>query len=194
MGSKDADRCFEESFPGVSSLRRGLLATGAVLLAGLVWATRFGTHWPSVYYMTGSSMEPAIGAEEHFIAWSPPGAFSRGDLVLFRFEDEDGEFHVLRRLAALPGDTVAMDSGVVVVNGDAMPWPFRITSPRVTRSELAREHSLFDWGPWIVPRDSVVLLSDTRDMVGWPDTRFLGFIPKDDIVGKATRTVRGRRL
>jgi hypothetical protein len=46
----------------------------------------------------------------------------------------------------------------------------------------------------MVPPDSVVLLSDTRDMLGWPDSRFLGFIPLADIVGKATRTVRGRAL
>lgn len=165
----------------------------ALVLAGL-FATRFGSRWPSIYYMTGPSMEPTIAARRYFIAWSPPDRLVRGDLVLFRYEDEDGVFHVLRRLVALPGDTAAMDSGVVVLNGVPQRWPFRITTPHVWRSELAIEGTLFDLGPWVVPRDSVVLLADARDMVGWPDSRFVGFIPIEDIVGRATRTISGRRL
>jgi hypothetical protein len=46
----------------------------------------------------------------------------------------------------------------------------------------------------VVPADSVVLLSDTRDMLGWPDSRFLGFIPRSEIEGKATRAVTGQLL
>ena len=170
-----------------------LLAIGALIVGGL-WATGLGRRWPSIYYMTGSSMEPTLTAGEYFIVWSPPDRLAHGDLVLFRYEDEDGVFHVLRRLAALPGDTVAMDSGTVVLNGVPQPWPFRITTPKVRRSELALEGMLFDLGPWIVPTDSVVLLADTRDMVGWPDSRFLGFIPIENILGRATRTISGRRL
>ena len=67
-------------------------------------------------------------------------------------------------------------------------------TPAAGRSELAIEGRLFDLGPWIVPPDSVVLLADTRDMIGWPDSRFLGFIAIDDIIGRATRTIGGRRL
>jgi hypothetical protein len=39
-----------------------------------------------------------------------------------------------------------------------------------------------------------VLLSDRRDMLGWPDSRFLGFIPIDEILARADFTIRGRRL
>lgn len=139
-------------------------------------------------------MEPTLTAREFFIVWRPADRLARGDLVLFRYSDEDGVFHVLRRLAGLPGDTVAMDSGAVVVNGRRQGWPFRIDSPKVWRSELAIEGRLFDLGPWIVPPDSVILLSDSRDMVGWPDSRFIGFIPMQDILGRATRTLGGRPL
>ena len=164
-------------------------------LAGVgAWTTRLGTRWPSIYYMTGPSMEPTLSAREYFFAWSPPGELERGDLVLFRFEDADGVFHVLRRLVALPGDTVAMSSGAVILNGAVQEWPYQIMKPAASRSELAIEKTIYDWGPWIVPTDSVVLLSDTRDMVGWPDSRFVGFVPRVDILAKAGRTVWGRRL
>lgn len=110
----------------------------ALALASLAaWATALGTRWPSLYVMTGESMEPTVGAGDYFIAWSPPGRPAPGDLVVFRSRDEDGVFHVLRRVAALPGDTVAMDSGVVVLNGVPEQWPFRILVPAASRSELA---------------------------------------------------------
>ncbi len=179
---------------GRGLLRRSLWAALAVLALAGLWITRAGTRWPSIYYMTGPSMEPTIAAELYFLAWSRPGSLARGDLVIFRYVDEDGEFHVLRRLAGLPGDTVLMESGTVLVNGERQEWPHQIIKPGVWRSELAITHDLFNWGPWVVPRDSVVLLADTRDMVGWPDSRFLGFVPREDVIARATRTLRGRRL
>ncbi|UCC49243.1 MAG: signal peptidase I, partial [Gemmatimonadota bacterium] len=169
-----------------------LAVVGLLVLALLV--TRAGDRWPSLFYMTGPSMEPSVMAHEYFLAWSPPDRIERGDLVIFRFEYEGTVYHVLRRVAGLPGDTVAMDSGVVILNGEPQRWQFRIVTPAVYRSELAIEGVLFDFGPWIVPPDSVVLLADTRDMDGWPDSRFLGFIPKCDIEARADFTLSGRRL
>lgn len=169
-------------------------ATAALGAAALLWVTGLGTRWPSVYFMTGASMEPTVGAEEYFLAWSPAGSLARGDLVLFRFEDEDGAFHVLRRLAALPGDTIAMRGGAVTVNGEARRWAFRIIEPAAWRSPLASGGNLYDWGPRVVPADSVFLLSDTRDMLGWPDSRFIGPVARSDLVARATRTVAGRAL
>ncbi len=181
--------------------RRGSSYVGwavRVLLVALVafglWVTRVGTRWPSIYYMTGPSMEPAVAPLEYYLAWSPAGEISRGDLVLFRFADDADLFHVLRRVAGLPGDTVAMVAGVVRVNGVPQATPHRILRPLAWRSPYAIGGDLYDWGPWIVPPDSVVLLSDTRDMVGWPDSRFIGFVAIEDVVARATRTLRGRRL
>lgn len=159
-----------------------------------MWTTRLGARWPTLYYMTGASMEPTVKAEEYFLSWSPPGKLSRGDLVIFRYEDEDGVFHVLRRLVAFAGDTVSMRRGATIVNGIQRQWAFRIIESAAWRSPLARDSNLYDWGPWIVPADSVVLLSDTRDVIGWPDSRFIGYVSHDDIVARATRTLRGRRL
>lgn len=165
----------------------------ALLLVGAA-VTRLGTRWPAIYYMTGPSMEPTLAAEEYFLAWAPAGTIRRGDLVIFRFVDEDGEFHVLRRVAGRAGDTVSMEDGAVRVNGTIQPWPYQVMSPAASHSHFAIEGNLFTWGPWIVPPDSVLLLADTRDMVGWPDSRFVGFVPRDAIVARATRTLKGRRL
>ena len=178
----------------VTGIRVGFWLVVAVLILGALWTTRFGERIPSIYIQTGVSMEPTLAQGEYFVAWSPAGSIERGDLVIFRYLRGSREYHVLRRLVALPGDTVAMDSGVVVLNGEPQPWPFDIPSPGAWRSELAIEENIYTWGPWVVPPDSVVLLSDRRDMLGWPDSRFLGFIPIDEILARADYTVRLRRL
>ena len=162
--------------------------------AALLWGTRLFTVWPQVYYMTGSSMEPALRAREYFLTSSPVGRLARGMLVIFRYEDEDGVFHVLRRVAALPGDTILMREGHAIVNGRDDGRAFRILKPDAHHSPLARGGEIFTWGPVVVPRDSVFLLSDTRDMMGWPDSRFLGAIPVDRIEARATRIVWPRIL
>ncbi len=169
------------------------IALAAVVVLGF-WATGAGSRIPSIYIMTGPSMEPTVAEGESFVAWSPPDSIERGDLVIFRFSTRRGDLHVLRRVAGLPGDTVAMDSGVVILNGQPQPWPFDIASPGAWRSEYAIEENLYTWGPWIVPPDSIVLLADRRDMLGWPDSRFLGFITLDDILARAHFTLKGRRL
>ena len=166
-------------------VRRLTLAVMLILMAGL---TRGFTRLPAIYYMTGPSMEPTVLAQEYFTTGTP-GALARGQLVLFRYQDEDGVFHVLRRLAGLPGDTVAMRDGVAVVNGRAQSWPFRIIEPRAAISPLAREPNLYSWGPVVVPPDSVFLLADTRDIIGWPDSRFLGPVPRSVIVAAPRRIV-----
>lgn len=167
-------------------LLRAALALAALAL--LAW-TRGCTRWPQVWYMTGPSMEPTVRAREYFLATSPAGTLRRGMLVLFRYEDEDGVFHVLRRLAGLPGDTVAMQDGIAVVNGRLRAWPFRIQVAAAWHSPLARVRNLYTWGPLVVPRDSVFLLADTRDIVGWPDSRFLGPVPASAVEAEAGRLV-----
>lgn len=165
-----------------------------LLILAAAWSTRVGTRWPAIYYMTGPSMEPTVRARELFLTWSPPGSLARGDLVIFEFEDADGEFHVLRRVAGLPGDTLAMQDGELTLNGRRTPWPFRILAPRARVSAFALVGDLYSWGPWVVPQDSVFLLSDTRDHLGWPDSRFIGPVPTDRVIARATRTITGRPL
>jgi len=154
----------------------------------LVW-TRVFTRWPQVYYMTGPSMEPTVRAHEYFTTTSPVGRLRPGMPVIFRYEDEDGVFRVLRRLAALPGDTIAMRNGAAVLNGREQRWPFRIVEPRAWHSPLARVPNLYTWGPIVVPRDSVWLLADTRDVGGWPDSRFIGPVPLAALEAEAGRIV-----
>ncbi len=96
-------------------------------------------------------------------------------------------YHVLRRVAGLPGDIVAMRQGVVTVDGRPTAWPFRILAPKAWRYPGVRGGNLYTWGPVRVPADSVLLLADTRDAMGWPDSRFIGPVPVTALEAEARR-------
>ena len=187
---------------GAVWLKRALFGALVLFAGSLVWWTRGCTRWPETYVGSGPSMEPTVKPGEVFTVITPVGELRRGMLVVFRFHHEDDStYHVLRRLAALPGDTLGMQDGRAIVNGQPMDWPFQVLEPRAWRSPLARVTNLYTWGPLVAPRDSVLLLSDLRDVVGWPDSRFIGPVAIADLVGAAQRMVwttrpgrLGRRL
>lgn len=167
-------------------------AVRVLLLAvagGLLWGTRACSRWPQVYYMTGPSMEPTVRAKEYFVATGPVERLTPGALVIFRYDDGDNVYHVLRRVAGLPGDTVALRDGAAFVNGRPMGWPFHIEVPAAWRSDYVRGGNLYTWGPAVVPADSVLLLADTRDMLGFPDSRFIGPVAAASIEAIAKFTV-----
>lgn len=172
---------------------RVIAAVGLLALAA--WVTRVGTRWPQLYCMTDGSMEPSLHEGECFVVVSPAGRLRPGDVVLFQLDIGEERYAVPRRIAGLPGDTVTLLDGAVTVNGTPASWPFAIREPHQRRSRLAREDSLLTWiDPWVVTPDSLLLLADTRDMAGWPDSRFLGLVPASDVFARATITLTGRRV
>lgn len=162
--------------------RRAVTGLLLALLVALGVLTRGFTAFPSTYYMTGPSMAPAVGQGAWFVARPLRGHPERGQLVLLEHWIDDSLFHVLRRAVGLPGDTLAMVDGVLFVNGLAAGWPSRIVERRAERSlDGPIEGTIYNWGPVVVGPDSVFVLSDTRDMIGWPDSRFLGPVSADRI-------------
>jgi len=162
-----------------------------LLLAALAfaWWMRTRGHWPQVYRATDASMAPTVAPGAYFVATGPVRALRRGMLVIFRYQDPDNDdvYHVLRRVVALPGDTVAMRGGRLLVDGRPAPWPFRVVDPKASRSAMVRGGDLFAVAPVRVPADSVYLLADTRDVAGWPDSRFIGPVPITALEAEARR-------
>lgn len=169
------------------------IPTGFLLavLAGLAVLTRAFTAFPSTYYMTGPSMAPSVGQGEWFLARPLSGLPAHGDLVLLEHWIDDTLYHVLRRAVGLPGDTLRMVDGVLIVNTRTAEWPARIIERRAERPlDGPIPGTIYNWGPVVVGPDSVFLLSDTRDMIGWPDSRFLGAVPQTRLVGQYWRRLR----
>lgn len=108
--------------------------------------------------IVSGSMEPTISVRELMILdkWTlrrrPP---QKGDIVSFRspMSKED----LVKRVIAVPGDTVELRAKVVFVNNQRQDEPFAVHS---------RANSILDGddlGPLTVPANSFFVLGDNRD-------------------------------
>ena len=153
------------------------------------------------------------GAEVPFTGQRLPAvrAPQRGDVVVFQWP-EDLSKNFVKRLVGLPGDTLAMRDGVLIVNQqplreryvtrtepdvDPTYEDFRWQRDYLVRTAEARadgrsaqpsgleatDHpSRNNWGPLIVPRASYFVLGDNRD--NSLDSRYWGFVPDSLLRGR----------
>jgi signal peptidase I len=108
--------------------------------------------------------------------WAQP---QRGEVVVFR-SPADGE-RLVKRVAALPGETVELRGGRLFVNGLAVPWPHPVLLARGAAGPRR------DFGPVTVPADHYFMLGDNRDNSA--DSRYFGFVPRHHITGRSSSVV-----
>ena len=155
------------------------------------------------------------GWSRHSVPFSPPlptGRLNehlpnRGDVIVFRLPRDPGQTWV-KRLIGLPGDRVQVSGGVISVNGRAIPQSDSgetqdPDSPEIIVRRVwetlpdGRRYLTFDRGPdhpgddtevFVVPEGHVFAMGDNRDnsLDGrWPREIGVGFIPLDNLLGKA---------
>src|SRR3984893_2786287 len=96
----------------------------------------------------------------------------RGDVVVFWYPlDRSKSF--IKRVIALPGETVTIRQGVVTVNGAVVPEPY--VPPQY--------EDVSDYGPTRVPADSYFVMGDHR--ISSNDSRVFGPVPSQFIYGRA---------
>jgi len=131
----------------------------------------------------------------------------RGDIVIFA-SPKDGSTTLVKRIVGLPGDVVEMRDEQLLING--VPIDYAPTSD-IPDADLAlatraldhryatekfaeRSHSIMvlpqraamrSFGPTRVPVDQYLFLGDSRD--NSEDSRYIGFVQRDSIVGRAFR-------
>jgi signal peptidase I len=135
----------------------------------------------------------------------------RGDVIVFKFP-QDNSTDFIKRLIGLPGDRVQVVKGAVVVNGQAIPRegagltqdhddPGRIV-PRVLETARngrryityggAPEGEADNTGVYLVPAGTYFFMGDNRDNSldsRWPREIGMGFVPAENVVGKAQMVV-----
>ena len=98
------------------------------------------------------------------------------DVIVFVFpEDRDKDF--IKRVIGIPGDTVEVRHKKVYLNGQ----PIEDAHAHYTEGEGPAPRDTF--GPVTVPPGNVFVMGDNRDHSF--DSRFWGFVPFEDIKGKA---------
>jgi signal peptidase I len=96
----------------------------------------------------------------------------RGDIIVFKPPTEsDTDF--VKRVIAVPGDTVDIRNGSVYVNGELSAFADAVTDPR----------DYFNYPIVEVPEDEYFVLGDNRRASN--DSRSWGYVHANDIVGRA---------
>lgn len=106
-----------------ADLARQLLLTIAV---GLTLAVLLGVAVRS-YVVQGDSMWPGLHSGDHLLVDQLAFRFvapARGDLVVFRFPHPWLDQELVKRVIGLPGDTVLIRPGRVLINGRQLHEPY----------------------------------------------------------------------
>ena len=125
----------------------------------------------------GTSMMPTLINEERifinkFNYHFGIGGIERGDMVVFWYPNDTSKSYI-KRVIGLPGDTVEIDRGQVIVNG--RPLEEAYVPPEY------RDRS--SYAPRTVPQDDYFVLGDHRSSSN--DSRNWGFVDRKYIYGKA---------
>jgi signal peptidase I len=99
-------------------------------------------------------------------------AIERGDVVVFHYP-RDPEKSYIKRVIALPGDTLRIDRGRVYVNGTLLHEPY---VPPEYRDTLSVPEM-------VIPAESYYMLGDHRSIS--QDSRYFGPVDRSLIYGKA---------
>ncbi len=151
------------------------------------WRDVLPVNW---YYVPSTSMEPTLAIGDRFSATSVSADdLSRGDIVIV--ETSRGEDYV-KRLVGLPGDTVALENGIVILNDEPIEQsragrhiiedeeygPQDLQRLKEQFPGEKRPHFILDerssfgdeYGPVILGDNQYFLLGDNRDNAA--DSRF----------------------
>ena len=126
---------------------------------------------PSV--VQGPSMQPTLETGDRVLVNKLGYRFGepeRGDVVLLH--GEEGQL-LIKRVAALPGETVAARDGEIYVDGEPLREPY---AHRAAPAMLTME-------PTTVPPGHVYVLGDNR--ANSTDSRYFGPVPQERLVGEA---------
>ncbi|MCR9144414.1 MAG: signal peptidase I [bacterium] len=159
---------------------------GALIALVVAFFVRLAVHALIVFPLSISSpdMEPTYpaGSSPYFLQIFDPAGLTRGDVVLLTHPEHPDQ-HMIRRIAALPGEQVQIHARRLFVNNKPLEseWERRIAAELRYPGEPLHSGSLRrDFaGPVIVPDGQIYVLADNR--VHALDSRQLGPLPLESV-------------
>ena len=165
--------------------RSSLWAEGRLLLRDLVFALMIAAlvvvFVVQPVKVEGTSMLPRLHDGERIFVnkliyydeyrWAPK--VERGDIVVFWFPDDPAKSYI-KRVVGLPGDTVELREGSVLINGSMLNEGYLDPKSNLSTRSLA---------PAYVKPNYYFVMGDNRDNSS--DSRTWGLVPKKYVYGKA---------
>jgi signal peptidase I len=129
----------------------------------------------------------------------PAATIHRGDIIVFH-DPIDSSMHLVKRIIGVPGDRIRLRGGRVYIDGQALAEPYAVyrpsppdnfrdnfprlqsADPDINSAWWIRMRKLIDNGELIIPAGNYFVLGDNRN--DSEDSRYWGFVPREDIVGK----------
>jgi signal peptidase I len=171
-----------------------LVACGVVWVGSIAWTMLVESYITERVRVDTDTMAPTLlKGDRLFVAPRRNVPIRRGELVVYKL----WETRYVKRVVGVPGDTLAMLSGVLSVDGRPALEPYAIHVDegdlRDRRFDWQRAYALQPdratdvptlrtWGPLVVPRAAYFVLGDNRGET--VDSRYNGFVGDSDILGR----------
>lgn len=181
--------------------KKGRWITELIVIVIIVLLIRAFVTQP--YNIPSGSMQPTLLVGDFILVNKLVYRFSepqRGDIVVFKYPI-DPNIDFIKRIIALPGEEIEVRNNQVFINGKPLPLievgrGEENGVRKVIYEEIlpeGRKHkvqfyedfpfSKRDFGPVVVPPNHYFVMGDNRD--NSEDSRYWGFVPRENIVGKA---------
>ncbi len=183
------------SNPAPPSNTRSLIEWVVVIAGAIAVALVIKTFAMQAFYIPSESMKPTLEINDRVLVNKLSYHLhdvNRGDIVVFEKPDGDTNDQIkdlIKRVIALPGETVVFDQNKVYINGKLLNEPYlpagTISQPGPGLASYPYKCTTDD--PCKIPEGTVWVMGDNR--TNSKDSRYLGPIPQDKIVGRAFVTV-----
>jgi signal peptidase I len=160
------------------------------LSSTLIFVWLFTTGIAQATVVPSESMSPTIWVGDHFFIdkiafpgnypaalqpFLPTRTIHRGEIVAF-WSPEDPDTRLVKRVIALPGETIEIRRRAVYINGSPLDEPYAVYTRTAIDANKAD-----NFPPTVVPGDSFFMMGDNRDNSN--DSRFWGFAPRSAMIG-----------
>jgi signal peptidase I len=181
--------------------KKGRWITELIVIVIIVLLIR--TFVAQAYNIPSGSMKPTLLVGDFILVNKLVYRFSepkRGDIVVFKYPI-DPNIDFIKRIVALPGEEVEVRNNQVFINGKPLPLievgrgeengVRKVIYEEVLPEGIKHKVQFYedfpfskrDFGPVVVPPNHYFVMGDNRD--NSEDSRYWGFLPRENIVGKA---------
>jgi signal peptidase I len=175
--------------------RRTIIEWAILIGSALLIAVLIKTFLFQAFYIPSESMKPTLNVGDRVLVNKVSYRLhdvNRGDIVVFetppKAEDANGAIKdLVKRVVALPGETLSTQGGRVFINGRPLEEPYLENGTKTCTlnsnpADCERGVAGTEIAPIRIPKDHVYVMGDNRGAS--KDSRFFDAIEESSIVGR----------